>query len=127
MLRMLNRLPTSGTSILAFISYKHEDMRWAKWLQQQIETYRLPGIIRKQAPHLPKHIRPVFRDQTDISTGPLLQNLRQELEDSRYLIVLCSPVGRQIGMGEPGGAALHRHGPGGPDHSLRGGGHAQRR
>ena len=67
-------------------------MRWAKWLQQQIETYRLPGIIRKQAPHLPKHIRPVFRDQTDISTGPLLQNLRQELEDSRYLIVLCSPA-----------------------------------
>ena len=76
----------------AFISYKHEDMRWAKWLQQQIETYRLPAIIRKQAPHLPKHIRPVFRDQTDISTGPLLQNLRQELQDSRYLIVLCSPA-----------------------------------
>ena len=76
----------------AFISYKHEDMRWAKWLQQQIETYRLPGIIRKQAPHLPKHIRPVFRDQTDISTGPLLQNLRQELQDSRFLIVLCSPA-----------------------------------
>ena len=76
----------------AFISYKHEDMRWAKWLQQQIETYRLPSIIRKQAPHLPKHIRPVFRDQTDISTGPLLQNLRQELQDSRFLIVLCSPA-----------------------------------
>ena len=76
----------------AFISYKHEDMRWAKWLQQQIETYRLPAIIRKQAPHLPKQIRPVFRDQTDISTGPLLQNLRQELQDSRYLIVLCSPA-----------------------------------
>ena len=76
----------------AFISYKHEDMRWAKWLQQQIETYRLPSIIRKQVPHLPKHIRPVFRDQTDISTGPLLQNLRQELQDSRYLIVLCSPA-----------------------------------
>ena len=76
----------------AFISYKHEDMRWAKWLQQQIETYRLPAIIRKQAPHLPRHIRPVFRDQTDISTGPLLQNLRQELQDSRFLIVLCSPA-----------------------------------
>ena len=51
-----------------------------------------PSIIRKQAPHLPKHIRPVFRDQTDISTGPLLQNLRQELQDSRFLIVLCSPA-----------------------------------
>ena len=76
----------------AFISYKHEDMRWAKWLQQQIETYRLPSIIRKQAPHLPKQIRPVFRDQTDISSGPLLQNLRQELQDSRFLIVLCSPA-----------------------------------
>ena len=80
---------------VAFISYKHEDMRWAKWLQNRLETYRLPSVIRKEAPHLPKHIRPIFRDQTDIGAGPLLENLRKELEDSRYLIVICSPSASQ--------------------------------
>ena len=75
----------------AFISYKHEDMGWAKWLQNRLENYRLPSVIRKEAPHLPKSIRPIFRDQTDIGAGPLMENLRQELEDSRYLIVICSP------------------------------------
>ena len=80
---------------VAFISYKHEDMRWAKWLQNRLETYRLPSVIRKEAPHLPKHIRPIFRDQTDIGAGPLLDNIRKELEDSRYLIVICSPSASQ--------------------------------
>ena len=60
---------------VAFISYKREDVAWAKWLQQRLETYRLPSVIRQEAPHLPKHIRPVFRDQTDIGAGPLLESL----------------------------------------------------
>ena len=77
---------------VAFISYKHEDSWWARWLQQRLESYRLPTAIRKEAPHLPKHIRPVFRDQTDIGAGPLLENLGKELEDSRFLIVICSPA-----------------------------------
>lgn len=76
----------------AFISYKHEDSRWAKWLQSRLETYRLPSVIRREAPHLPKHLRPIFRDQTDIGAGPLLDNLRRELDDSRFLIVVCSPA-----------------------------------
>jgi hypothetical protein len=28
---------------VAFISYKHEDMRWAKWLQNRLETYGIIG------------------------------------------------------------------------------------
>ena len=88
-----NRLPTEKRyQYFAFISYKHDDVRWAKWLQNRLEAYRLPSIIRKEAPHLPKQVRPIFRDQTDIGTGPLLDNLRSELEDSRFLIVLCSPA-----------------------------------
>ena len=102
----------------AFISYKHEDMRWAKWLQSRLETYRLPSVIRKEAPHLPKAIRPIFRDQTDIGTGPLLENLRKELEDSRYLIVICSPVVGRLAVGQQGSAELHPAGPGRADHSA---------
>ena len=33
---------------IAFISYKHEDMRWAKWLQNRLETYRLPASSEKK-------------------------------------------------------------------------------
>ena len=91
--------PTAGSpppgdkryEFFAFISYKHDDMAWARWLQSRLETYRLPSVIRKEAPHLPKAIRPIFRDQTDIAAGPLLEKLRKELEDSRFLIVICSP------------------------------------
>ncbi|NLG44575.1 MAG: toll/interleukin-1 receptor domain-containing protein [Phycisphaerae bacterium] len=75
----------------AFISYKHEDAKWAKWLQRKLETYRLPSAIRKEAPHLPKHLQPVFLDKTDITPGVLDHSLRKELEDSRFLIVICSP------------------------------------
>ena len=111
----------------AFISYKHEDMRWAKWLQNRLETYRLPSVIRKEVPHLPKHIRPIFRDQTDIGTGPLLENLRKELDDSRFLDRRLFAIGVPIGMGQQGSTELHPDGPGRPDHSVYRGGRARRR
>ena len=34
----------------AFISYKREDERMAKWLQHKLEHYRLPSIARKEKP-----------------------------------------------------------------------------
>lgn len=75
----------------AFISYKREDEKWARWLQQKLESYKLPTIIRKERPDLPKYIRPIFRDGTDLSGGILTEKLRQDLLRSRYLIVICSP------------------------------------
>jgi hypothetical protein len=80
----------------AFISYSRKDEKWAKWLQKNLENYRLPNIIRKESEVLlPKQIRPVFRDKTDIGIGSLTQTLRKELEDSKYLIVICSPSSAQ--------------------------------
>ena len=32
----------------AFISYNHKDEREAKWLQRQLEHYRLPSVARKE-------------------------------------------------------------------------------
>ena len=74
----------------AFISYSHKDEKWATWLQRKLENYRLPSIIRKEAPHLPKRMRPVFLDKTDIGVGILTEELHKELEDSQCLIVICS-------------------------------------
>ncbi len=76
----------------AFISYKREDEGWAKWLQRKLECYRLPSVIRTEASATPTFIRPVFRDNTDLSGGVLADNLRRELDDSRFLIVICSPA-----------------------------------
>ncbi len=73
----------------AFISYRHTNGRWARWLQRKLEAYRLPATIRKSLPHQTR-IRPVFRDNTDLSSGLLKDELRKELERSRFLIVLCS-------------------------------------
>lgn len=75
----------------AFISYKREDEMWAKRLQRKLESYKLPTIIRKERPDLPKYLRPVFRDGTDLTGGVLSYQLHQELLCSKYLIVICSP------------------------------------
>ena len=75
----------------AFISYSRKDETWAKWLQTWLESYRLPASIRKQRLDLPQRIRPVFRDKTDLSGGYLEDQLLEELDASRNLILICSP------------------------------------
>ncbi|MBP5190147.1 MAG: TIR domain-containing protein [Bacteroidales bacterium] len=75
----------------AFISYKSEDKRWAKWLQRKLERYRIPRQIRDKYPELPEKINHIFRDETDLSGGVLRASLIKELLDSQYLVVVCSP------------------------------------
>lgn len=74
----------------AFISYNHHDVKWAKWLQGRLESYKLPTEIHNEFEDS-RYIRPVFRDQTDLNTGVLGNVLRDQLEASQFLIVLCSP------------------------------------
>jgi len=77
----------------AFISYRHvdPDRGWAKWLHQAIETYRVPKQVAAQ-PGVRPLLRRVFRDEEEL---PVSSNLSREideaLEQSRYLIVICSP------------------------------------
>lgn len=77
---------------IAFISYKREDEAWAKWLQKQLEYYKLPTEIRKNPEYefseSPRH---VFRDTTDLSGGILKEALKEGLDSSKFLIVICSP------------------------------------
>lgn len=75
----------------AFISYRHTDQKWAKWIQHALETYRFPVAIRSTRRGLPKKIFPIFRDSTDLAGGVLQQELKARLEESEFLIVLCSP------------------------------------
>lgn len=82
---------TKPYEYFAFISYKREDEKWAKWLQHKLEYYKLPSSVRKDNPDLPDKIRPVFRDKTDLSGGNLKEEIEKSLSESKYLIVICSP------------------------------------
>ena len=75
----------------AFISYKREDKKEAKRLQHALEYYRLPNQLRQEQPELPEYVRPIFRDMTDLEVGELSTQIHSALEQSHYLIVVCSP------------------------------------
>ena len=74
----------------AFISYNHRDEKWAKWLHKKLESYRLPTEIHNEIEAC-KYLRPVFRDQEELNTGVLSDELGKKLEASKFLIVICSP------------------------------------
>lgn len=76
----------------AFISYSHKDEKYAKWVQNKLESYKLPSKIISDSPQLRKGIRPIFRDKTDLGAGVLYNNLGSELALSQYLIVISSPT-----------------------------------
>ena len=92
----------------AFISYNSKDDRWAKWLQRKLEAYNMPVVIRNEKDEVvrreekPKKLR-VFRYRANLNTVSLNDGLAKELDDARWLIVICSPnsaksawVGKEI-------------------------------
>lgn len=74
----------------AFISYKREDEKWAKWLQDKLEHYHFPTNLNGRT-DLPTYIRPTFRDVTDLTPGLLTEEIDKALRSSEWLIVICSP------------------------------------
>ncbi|MDF1812194.1 MAG: toll/interleukin-1 receptor domain-containing protein [Verrucomicrobiales bacterium] len=85
---------TSKPTYYAFISYSHADEEWAHWLHKKIETYRVPKrlLLEYGARDLPRRLFPLFRDREELPTSADLGgNIRNALETSRYLIVICSP------------------------------------
>lgn len=88
----------------AFISYRHADNsptqnpegnRWADWLHQQLETFRVPPELVGRATRsgtVPARILPCFRDEAELPTNSdLSTSISDALDSSRYLIVICSP------------------------------------
>jgi hypothetical protein len=80
----------------AFISYSHHDERWARWLHRALETYRIPKQLAPRAAaigaELPNRVYPVFLDRDELSGGfDLSKRITNALEQSRFLIVICSP------------------------------------
>ncbi|MBQ6923701.1 MAG: toll/interleukin-1 receptor domain-containing protein [Kiritimatiellae bacterium] len=81
----------------AFISYSHYDEKWARWIQHALEHYHLPSVARKEIGREVK-IRPVFRYQTDLGVSILRSQIPRELDQSKFLIVVCSPNSAKPGI-----------------------------
>lgn len=76
----------------AFISYRHTqpDKEVAEKLHKLLETYRVPKSIAKAMGK--KKINRVFRDRDELPTSSnLADNITMALENSEFLIVICSP------------------------------------
>lgn len=80
----------------AFISYSHHDQRWARWLHRKIEGYHVPRHLvgqPAQAGPVPQRLSPVFRDRDELASAPdLSARIREALEASENLVVICSPA-----------------------------------
>lgn len=83
----------------AFISYSHRDASVADFLHKKLETYRVPRSLvgtPSRDGTVPERLIPVFRDREELPTSSQLgDNLQKALQQSRYLVVICSPASAQ--------------------------------
>lgn len=79
----------------AFLSYSHADEAVATRLHRALESYVLPRRVRK-AHALPRRLIPIFRDVDELAAASgLTTRLQDALDQSQWLIVLCSPAAAQ--------------------------------
>lgn len=85
----------------AFISYNHGDRLSAIFVKRVLELFFIPSYIRRihkkegkyHLINTKKFLRPIFRDEDNMPGGRELEEgeIKPNLKDSVYLIVLCSP------------------------------------
>lgn len=79
---------------IAFISYSRKDKEVADWLHAKLEDYVLPDREKALSifPFEGKYFRRVFLDTQDlhVEERPFTTRLQKALENSAFLIVLCS-------------------------------------
>jgi tetratricopeptide (TPR) repeat protein len=85
-----------GPRYWAFLSYSSHDRAAARWLQRALETYLVPRrLVGRPTPAgpCPARLRPVFRDRSELAAdSDLSARISEALDDSAFLIVVCSPA-----------------------------------
>ena len=80
----------------AFLSYSHADAATADWLHDALEKFRTPASLAgRLTPNgvIPRRFTPIFRDRHELpASDNLAAGIREALDSSRFLIVLCSPA-----------------------------------
>jgi uncharacterized coiled-coil DUF342 family protein len=93
----------------AFLSYSQQDngeprpdaqdvsrLRWGNWLHDALKAFAIPaefiGQINGRGEIIPDRIHPVFQDEQELAGDVSLSaETRTALEQSRCLVVICSP------------------------------------
>ncbi|UTW56334.1 toll/interleukin-1 receptor domain-containing protein [Kordiimonas sp. SCSIO 12610] len=79
----------------AFISYSHRDRKIGERLHKWLERYKLPkSLVGKETRigHVPARLGKIFRDREELpASDDLTTEIRKALEQSEFMIVLCSP------------------------------------
>jgi tetratricopeptide (TPR) repeat protein len=80
----------------AFLSYSHADEATASWLHDALERFRTPSSLAGRLTDngaIPKRLTPIFRDRHELAASAnLASGIREALDSSRFLVVLCSPA-----------------------------------
>jgi MTH538 TIR-like domain (DUF1863) len=85
-------MPDEPNRYAAFVSYRHmpRDRQWAICIMSQLETYRTPKALQREA--FPDRIGHLFRDEDEIpASSDLSDQIKDALARSDHLIVVCSP------------------------------------
>jgi hypothetical protein len=79
----------------AFISYNHKDRKVVSRLHRSLETYRFPRHLRGRETAvgvITDRLPPIFQDREELaSSADLAASVREALENTDSLIVVCSP------------------------------------
>lgn len=89
-----------GFKYWGFLSYSSKDSRVASTIFRRLETFNIPARLRGTMPLVAGRkttkLRPLFRDREELSSsGDLGATLRLRLQESRCLLVVCSPQAAQ--------------------------------
>jgi hypothetical protein len=87
--------PKGEYQFAVFLSYASEDAGFASRLHGALERYRIPkslGQFQFTTNGPANRVYPVFRDRDELPSGELKKELREALESSSALVVVCSPA-----------------------------------
>ncbi len=96
----------------AFLTYSHQDNDeprrdssaahrcWGNWWHEVLQSFSIPpelvGQINGRGEIIPERIEPIFRDESELPGAVSLSaEIRQALEQSGCLVVICSPRSAQ--------------------------------
>lgn len=80
----------------AFISYRHveQDSAIASRIQKDLEHFHIPKTIQEKTGY--RKINRIFRDKEELGlTDDLSEELREAIEKSRFLILICSKASKE--------------------------------
>jgi len=91
--------PPGKTGYRAFISYSHRDEVHARKLHRWLEGYRIPRrLVGRETARgaIDRRLTPIFRDRLELpAASDLNAEVKQALDASRALLVLCSTAARE--------------------------------